>query len=274
MDLQNIWLSFLLTSLGGLTTVIGGLIAISGRKPGGRLLSLSMGFAAGIMLFVSFTEMLSESREHFERVLSGEFPVMGATFLAFFGGMILVTVISALLPEEAHNHVHVHECGGHHGTSLYRTGLITAAAISLHNLPEGISLHNLPEGLATFSATTAGLSLGLPLIIAVTLHNIPIGLSIALPVYAATGKKRRAVLISLLSGFVTVIGAGIGVLLLGAGENDLLMGALMGAVAGIMAVVALAELYPAAREHGSERSALYSLIAGMIFMAGAMLFLH
>ena len=264
MDLQNIWLSFLLTSLGGLTTVIGGLIAISGRKPGGRLLSLSMGFAAGIMLFVSFTEMLAESREHFERALSGDLPVEGATFLAFFGGMILVTVASALLPEEAHSHVHIHECGGHHATSLYRTGLITAVAISLHNLP---------EGLATFSATTAGLSLGLPLIIAVTLHNIPIGLSIALPVYAATGKKRRAVLISLLSGFVTVIGAGIGVLLLGGGVNDLLMGALMGAVAGIMVVVALGELYPAAREHGSERSALYSLIAGMLFMAGAMLFL-
>ena len=164
MDLQNIWLSFLLTSLGGLTTVIGGLIAISGRKPGGRLLSLSMGFAAGIMLFVSFTEMLAESREHFERALSGDLPVEGATFLAFFGGMILVTVASALLPEEAHSHVHIHECGGHHATSLYRTGLITAVAISLHNLP---------EGLATFSATTAGLSLGLPLIIAVTLHNIP-----------------------------------------------------------------------------------------------------
>ena len=266
MDGENILLAFLLTAAGGLTTVLGGLLAVSGRKPNRRLLSLSMGFAAGIMLFVSFTEMLSESKEHFERALSGEFAVEAAALAAFFGGMVLIAAIDALLPEKAHEHIHAHEheCGGHHGTSLYRTGLITMAAISLHNLP---------EGLATFSATATSLSLGLPLILAVTLHNIPIGLSIALPVYAATGKKRRAVLLSLLAGVVSVLGAALGLLLLGGGTSDILMGAMMGAVGGIMVFVALKELYPAAREHGSERSALYSLIAGMVFMAGAMLFL-
>lgn len=262
MSIQNILLSLLLTTLGGLTTVIGGFIAVSGKYPRKKLLSLSMGFAAGIMLFVSFTEMLSEGREYLEQVFEGGHSVDLAVFLSFFGGIAIIAIIDALLPDEASHHTHVHECGGHHNTSLYRTGLITMAAIGLHNFP---------EGLATFSATAVNLSLGLPLIVAVTLHNIPIGFSIAMPIYVSTGNKKKAVFISLLAGLITLVGAVTGALLFQGEINAMLLGVVFAAIAGIMVFVALKELYPAARENGNERSAIYSLIAGMAFMAGAML---
>jgi ZIP family zinc transporter len=144
-------------------------------------------------------------------------------------------------------------------------GLFTALAIAIHNFP---------EGLATFMATLDDPTVGLAIAIAVALHNIPEGISVSVPIYFATGNKRRAFGYSLLSGLAEPIGAVIGYLALRAILGPGIMGTLFGAVAGIMVYISLDELLPTSRAYGKGHDSLYGLLAGMAVMALSLLLLQ
>jgi ZIP family zinc transporter len=137
-------------------------------------------------------------------------------------------------------------------------GALTALAIAIHNFPEGI---------ATFIAAIKDPNLGIAITVAVAIHNIPEGVSVSIPVYYATGDKKKAFKLSFISGLAEPLGALVGFLILMPFLNDVIFGVVFATVAGIMVYIALDELLPAAREFGQAHLSIYGLIAGMMVMA-------
>jgi ZIP family zinc transporter len=276
--MENFWLALGLTAFAGLSTGVGSAIAFFARKTNYRFLSVATGFSAGVMLYVSFVEILPKA---VESLSEGNGEVAGNWYaaVAFFGGIILILAIDRFIPSAENPH----EIRGekqvdavHAGASrqelqeatpdkLHRMGLFTALAIAIHNFP---------EGLATFMATLDDPTVGLAIAIAVALHNIPEGISVSVPIYFATGNKRRAFGYSLLSGLAEPIGAVIGYLALRAILGPGIMGTLFGAVAGIMVYISLDELLPTSRAYGKGHDSLYGLLAGMAVMALSLLLLQ
>ena len=162
----------------------------------------------------------------------------------------------------------VHDHSGHH-RKLMRMGLFTALAIAIHNFP---------EGLATFLAALQDPTLGLAIAVAIALHNIPEGVSVSVPIFYATGDRRKAFIYSLLSGLAEPVGAGVAYLALrffvggeSGGIPPQVMGVLFGGVAGIMVYISLDELLPTSRAYGKGHDSLFGLLAGMLVMALSLL---
>ena len=139
-----------------------------------------------------------------------------------------------------------------------RTGVFTALAIAIHNFP---------EGLATFVSALQSPEVAIPIVIAIAVHNIPEGIAVSVPVYYATGNKKRAFFLSFASGLSEPVGALIGYLILMPFMSDVVYGVLFAAVAGIMVFISLDELLPSAREYGEHHLSIYGLVAGMAVMA-------
>ena len=266
MDQSNFLFAFALTLFAGLATGVGSLMAILTKKTSPRFLSASLGFSAGVMLYVSFAEILVKGQQTLVAAM-GHKPGAWATVGGFFGGILLIALIDNLIPSTENPHeVHtVEEMDGkseEHKAKLMRMGLFTALAIAIHNFP---------EGLATFTAAMSDPSLGIPVAVAIAIHNIPEGIAVAVPVYYATGSKKRAFRLSFLSGLSEPIGALVGYLLLRTFFNDTVMGLLFAAVAGIMVYISLDELLPSAREYGEHHVAIWGMVAGMAVMAVSLL---
>lgn len=265
MGFERVLLAFSLTLLAGMATGIGSLLALLLRKTSHRFLSVSLGFSAGFMIYVSFVEILAEARTS---LVQSWGPTRGswATLAAFFAGVMLIAVIDRLVPEVENPHEARHieqmqpgaRLNGLQSSKLMRIGFMSALAIAIHNFP---------EGLATFTAALQKPKLGLAIALAIAIHNIPEGIAVAIPVYCATGNRRKAFNLSLLSGLSEPLGAIIGYLILMPFLNDQTMGLLFAIIAGIMIYISLDELLPTAREYGSPHLAIYGLIAGMAVMA-------
>jgi ZIP family zinc transporter len=263
----NIWFAMGLAVLAGLSTGIGGLFVCLFRQVNAKVLSVALGFSAGVMIYVSFVEIFSESKEMLTAGL-GYTAGSWANMLAFFSGMLLIAVIDNLVPagENPHESRLVGEvenyCDLNHEGRLLRTGIFTALVIAIHNFP---------EGMATFISAMQEPSLGIAIALAIAIHNIPEGMAVAIPVYCATGSRKRALGLSFLSGLMEPAGAIITYILLMPFLNDTLFGILFAAVAGIMVFISLDELLPAAREYGEAHLSIYGLITGMAVMALSLL---
>jgi ZIP family zinc transporter len=143
-----------------------------------------------------------------------------------------------------------------------RMGIFTALAIAIHNFP---------EGLATFFGVLQDPAVGIAITVAIAIHNIPEGISVAVPIYFATGSRRRAFWLSFLSGVSEPVGAIIGYTILRPFFSPTVFGVLFASVAGIMVFVSLDELLPTAKEYGRGHVAIYGLIVGMAVMALSLL---
>jgi ZIP family zinc transporter len=108
---------------------------------------------------------------------------------------------------------------------------------------------------------------------AVAIHNIPEGVAVSLPVYYATGSRKKALLYSFGTGLFEPAGALLGYLCLRSCLNDLTFGVVFGLVAGIMVFISLDQLLPAAHKFGEHHRAIYGLVAGMLLMAVSLLLL-
>lgn len=256
-DPASVWVALGLTLLAGLSTGIGSLAALFTSRTNTRMLSVGLGFSAGVMIYVSFVEFLPLAQEGLG---------VWQTAAAFLGGMIAIAAIDRLVPfpQNPHEIRRVEEicnqagrgCGS---AGLYRTGIVTAGAIALHNMP---------EGMATFSSALLDPGLGVVIAAAIAIHNIPEGIAVSVPIYYATGSRTQAIGYSLLSGLAEPVGALIAFFILSPYMDAALSGAIFAVVAGIMVFVALDELLPAAREYGEAHLSIYGLIAGMALMAG------
>lgn len=264
MDNPHILTAFLLTLFAGLSTGIGSALAFFADRTNTKFLSISMGFSAGVMIYVSLVEIFDKARDSLTAVLG---PAGGnwATIGGFFGGVILIAIIDRLVPsgENPHEIRMVEELPSKNGrqkdmNGLYRTGMFSAIAIAIHNFP---------EGLATFLAAVEDPVLGIPIAVAVAIHNIPEGIAVSIPIYYATGSRKKAFFLSFLSGLAEPVGALLGFFLLMQFFSDVLFGVVFASVAGIMVFISLDELLPGAREYGEHHLSIYGLIAGMAVMA-------
>ncbi|MDP3448667.1 MAG: zinc transporter ZupT [Eubacteriales bacterium] len=266
MESSNVLFAFGLTLLAGLSTGIGSALSLLTKKTNTRFLSVALGFSAGVMIYVSFVEIFVKAKDTLVAAL-GEKPGTWATVGGFFLGILLIALIDKLIPQAENPHeVHtVEEMDGKseaHKANLMRMGLFTALAIAIHNFP---------EGLATFTAALKDPNLGIPIAIAIAIHNIPEGIAVAVPIFYATGSRKKAFWLSFLSGLSEPVGALIGYLLLSRFFNDVLFGIIFASVAGIMVYISLDELLPSAREYGEHHLAIYGLLAGMAVMALSLL---
>lgn len=279
--MDNFWIALALTALAGLSTGIGSMLAFFSKKSNAKFLAISLGFSAGVMIYVSMIEIFHKAQNALINEL-GQVKGSWVTVIALFGGMLLIAVIDRLIPSSENPHeLHSVEeicadCpeGSHHieqvqkraeaekNRKLLRMGLFTALAITIHNFP---------EGLATFVAALQEPQLAIPIVIAIALHNIPEGIAVSVPIYYATGSKKKAFFYSFLSGFSEPVGALVGYLILLPFMNAVLTGIIFALVAGIMVFIALDELLPSAREYGEHHLSIYGMVAGMMVMAFSLL---
>lgn len=286
MDSSRILFAFGLTLFAGLATGIGGLIAFFAKRTKTTFLAFSLGFSAGVMVFISFTEMLTEAGHLMNQTYNSE-TAAWLTFLSFVAGIGLSAAIDKILPSEGNPHELKRveqmnpgtrdpdkpECKGRkqhragHGPKdrkLMRIGTFTAIAIGVHNFPEGI---------ATFMSAMSDVTVGVSIAVAVAIHNIPEGIAVSVPVYYATGSKRKALAWSVLSGFSEPIGAITGYFILTMFNTDISLGYVFGMVAGIMVYISFDELLPAAHKYGKHHIAIYGLISGMIVIGLSLILL-
>lgn len=246
----NVAAALALTTVAGLSTIIGSLLGIFVKKPGPRFMALTLGFAGGVMILVSFVELLQGGIEAVG---------FGPAHVAFFVGMAGMFLIDFLIPHEYLAEHHRTEGDGR--GALMRTGLLVAL---------GLGIHNFPEGMATFAGALQDLSLGVAIAAAIALHNIPEGLAVSAPIYAATGSRRQAFLWSALSGVAEPVGAAVAALFLLPFLSDMLLGLVLAAVAGIMVFISLDELVPVARSFGQEHLSILGVGLGMAVMAASL----
>lgn len=266
MDTSTILIAFGLTLFAGLSTGIGSAIAFFAKKTNTGFLSVALGFSAGVMIYVSFVEILVKARTELVSEM-GTISGNWITVAAFFGGILLIALIDRMIPSienphEMHKVEEMYDEKAMKEKKLMRMGLFTALAIAIHNFP---------EGLATFTAAITDPSLGIAIAVAIAIHNIPEGIAVSIPVYYATGSKKKAFWLSLLSGLAEPVGALIGYLLLMPFLGPMVFGILFAVVAGIMVFISLDELLPAAEEYGEHHLSIYGLIAGMAVMAVSLL---
>lgn len=263
----NVLFAFGLTLFAGLSTGIGSAMAFFTKTTSTRFLSASLGFSAGVMIYISFTEILGKSMDLL-RDSYGLAPGSWYAILSFFGGILIIGIIDSLVPtfENPHEIRRVEDIGLQNETGrkngLLRMGLFMALAIAMHNFP---------EGLATFAAGMTDATIAIPIAVAIAIHNIPEGIAVSVPIYYATGNKRRAFFLSFLSGLAEPVGGLIGYLFLSTVLNESLLGILFGGVAGIMVFISVDELLPTAREYGHHHLSIYGLILGMAVMAVSLL---
>jgi len=276
--MNPVWIAMGLTLFAGMATGIGSIIAFAAKRTNYRFLSVATGFSAGVMLYVSFVEIFFKGLESLTETYGpGWGPwINGASF---FGGMLLIGVIDNLIPSYENPH-EIHEeketkalrnplptTRDNH--KLNRIGLFTALAITIHNFP---------EGLVTFLAALEDPALGVAIAVAIALHNIPEGISVSVPIFYATGNRRKAFTYSFLSGLAEPLGAAIGYLLIrfftgghDAGIPSNVMGLLFGGVAGIMVYISLDVLLPTSRAYGKGHDSLFGLVTGMLVIALSLL---
>ncbi len=273
MDTQTVLFAFGLTLFAGLSTGIGSALAFFARRTNTKMLSLALGFSAGVMIYVSFVEIMVKARDALTGEL-GEVTASWVTALSFFGGIAFIALIDKLVPsyENPHEMHSIEEMDAgmenlpkneaHDFDKLKRTGVFAAIAIAIHNFP---------EGLATFTAALTDPALGTAIAVAIAIHNIPEGIAVSIPLYYATGDRKKAFLYSFLSGLSEPVGALVGYLILMPFFTPTIFGILFASVAGIMVFISLDELLPAAEEFGEHHLSIYGLIAGMGVMALSLL---
>lgn len=267
MDLSNLWPAFGLTIFAGLSTGVGSALAFFGKQTNKTFLSLSLGFSAGVMIYVSLVEIFQKAQTSLRTAFSSDFTGSAVTVACFFGGMGVIALIDKLVPSYENPHEFpddpkavLSEEAMPSGKShpLYRMGIFSALAIAIHNFP---------EGLATFMAALQDPIMGVSIAVAIAIHNIPEGIAVSVPIFYATGSRRKALWFSFLSGLAEPVGAAIGFIILLPFLNEFLFGIIFAAVAGIMVYISLDELLPSAEKYGHHHHALYGLIGGMAVMA-------
>ncbi|NLC27344.1 MAG: zinc transporter ZupT [Campylobacteraceae bacterium] len=269
ISLETFLFAFMLTFLAGLSTSIGAVLAFFSKKDNYTILSIGMGFSAGVMIYVSFVEILVKSKEAFIEIYSSQAIGESLSILCFFAGIGLTAFIDKIIPQD----INPHEPKSNSqllelklenqvfilsDSALKRTGIFTALAIAIHNFP---------EGFATFISALENPTIGISIAFAIAIHNIPEGMAVSLPIYHATGDKKSAFWYATLSGLAEPVGALIGFFMLLPFMGEATLGVVFGIVAGIMIYISFDELLPAARVYGNAHTTIAGITLGMFVMS-------
>lgn len=266
-----VFLAFVITTGAGLATGIGAAVGLFAQRTNHLFLALALGFSAGVMIYVSFVEIVPKALTFLAEDRDDP-SALAWMSVAFLGGLLFMALLYRVLPDLDLPEPQEPALGSAGDVVavaapvdrvLLRAGLLVALAITLHNFPEGI---------AVFFLTLEDPSVGIPVGVAIALHNIPEGIAVAVPLYYALGKRSWAFLLGLASGLAEPLGAVIGYAILQPFITDTLLGVLFAVVAGIMVFISLDSLLPAARQYGNGQVVIYGVIAGMAVMAASLVF--
>lgn len=265
----------LLLSLGaGLCTGLGAAAALFLRRVDMRILTFALGTSAGVMVYVSFMELMPHALQ-----VMGGLPKY-VPILTFFGGMGLACLIDWLIPDDENPHEPPAQgdaaaaderdelCplqgeSGKVGEFSGVAGVRRSAWLFLL----AIGIHNFPEGMATAASALDSTGIAVSVALAVAIHNIPEGLVVALPLLYGTGSRRKAFWYGMLSGVAEPVGALLALLVLGPFLTPAVLGALFCLVAGIMVYIAFDELLPMAERWGHHHLSIAGVIVGMAVIA-------
>lgn len=256
---NGILIGFVLTAIAGLATAIGSVIAFFTKTTNTKFLAAALGFSAGVMIYISFVELLAGANNDLQQIFgkSGAFYALAA----FFGGIFISLAIDRLIPEYENPHEvrKVEDMEKNNGKKkLLRSGFLFAFAMALHNFP---------EGMATFVASLDNPATGVSIATAIAIHNIPEGITVSVPIYHATNSRKKAFMISALSGLAEPFGALIAFLFLLPFLSPALLSILFAGVAGVMVFISFDELLPLAEAYGEHHKTIYGFILGMLVMA-------
>jgi zinc transporter, ZIP family len=255
------WLALFVCIGAAAATILGGLSVFGSKKPDPRILAFGLAFAGGAMVYVSLVEIFAKSQTAFIEVFGTHNGYAFAT-LSFFIGVALIVFIDRLIPNPHASLDSVATSSSiaseHDKKYIANVGLLAALAITAHNFP---------EGMATFFATLDNPSIGAPLAIAIAVHNIPEGVSIAIPVYFATGSRKKALLACTISALAEPVGALLGYAVLAPFLSQTVYGVIFGVIAGVMVFLAIDELLPAARRYSKGHETVYGIVTGMALLA-------
>jgi len=250
MQFQEALIPLALATLAGLSTVIGSFIAMFMDRLKKKDMCVSLGFSAGVMIYVSFVDLLSTSIYDIGFLYAN---------LAFFGGIIFLMFIDKFVP---HNYILEHtgccDIKKKRNRKLMCAGVFTAL---------GIFIHNFPEGMAVFMSALKDIHLGIPLAVAIAIHNIPEGIAIAMPIYAATKSHTKAFWYSFLSGVAEPIGAILAFVIISPFLSPFILSVMLAFVAGIMIFISFDELLPLSFQEEHIHLAIIGILLGMVVMA-------
>lgn len=239
---MNTTIAFILSSIAGLSTILGSLIIFISKKRTLNFLIGGIAFASGVMFFLSILDLIPESINFLINNYKIK-PSILITLIFFVLGVCLSIAIDKLFPSTMNN------------KNLYKLGIITMI---------GITIHNIPEGIATFITTNENIKLGISITIAITMHNIPEGISIALPIYYYTKSKKKAIFYTIICAISEPIGAIIAYLFLK--PNYLTLGIVYAIIAGIMTYISMYELFPSITKYKRYRITYTFYILGLILV--------
>lgn len=264
---DNLLLAFGLTLMAGLATGIGSVLAFFTKTTNTKFLSLALGFSAGVMIYVSMIEIFVKAQDALVGAM-GDKLGNWATVGGFFGGMLVIALIDKLIPKRENPH----EIKKVEDMNLPDNAVKDPALLKMGTFAAlAIAIHNFPEGIATFTSALQDPALGIAIAVAIAIHNIPEGIAVSVPIYFATGSKKKAFKLSFLSGLSEPVGAIVAYLFLMPFLNDIMFGVIFAGVAGIMVFISLDELLPAAKKYDEAHLSIYGLIGGMAVMALSLL---
>jgi ZIP family zinc transporter len=248
--------ALLLALMAGLSTSIGSVIAFFIREPSPKIICVIMGFSAGVMILVSFMELLQKGIES-TNVFIG--------LLFFMGGMILMFLIDIFISHnyEFESSTETRAFESNESLKSFKNEKLQKTSILV---TLGIMIHNFPEGIATFVGTLESVELGIILAVAIAIHNIPEGIAVSIPIYSSTGSRKKAFYWSFLSGISEFIGALVCSFILFPFINDFIIAAMLAIVGGFMVYISLDELLPVSHSYGYEHLSIIGIMSGMFIM--------
>ncbi len=273
-------IALLLSTIAGLSTVLGGFVTFFIKENSLKFLSFGLGLSAGVMLFISLVDLYPEGGELIKAQMGENFLWLS---IIFFGiGILTAVLIDFFIPDHLQaqmfnrqiganeKHIDSTDCAQNENAvisigKIKRAGILTAIVVAIHNFP---------EGLATFFTASQNLMLGLGIVFAIAIHNIPEGMAISIPVYQATHSKRKAFLYSFLSGIAEPIGGLTGFLLIKAFFPNLCIGVLFSLVAGIMTYISLDTLLPLSKDYDTGHYSISGVVLGLLIMGCALIILE
>lgn len=279
--MENHYLTALiLSTIAGLSTVLGGFVTFFIKGNSLKYLSFGLGLSAGVMLFVSLVDLYPESCELIKNQMGDNFAWLSVFWFGI--GILTAVLIDYFIPDHIQAQMFTKQIGANEKCidsadcaenenaiipigKIKRAGIITAIVVALHNLP---------EGLATFTLASQDLMLGLGVVFAIAIHNIPEGMAISIPVYQATHSKRKAFFYSFLSGMAEPVGGVIGFIIISAFFPNLCVGILFALVSGIMTYISLDTLLPLSKDYDTGHYSISGIVLGLLIMGVALVFLH
>ena len=279
-----IWSIIGITALAGMGgTGLGGLVSCLFRKDSGKTVSLLLSYAAGVMTAVVCFDLLTEALHPDDANNDVGLVVMGVLM-----GYVIIALLNAWIDhktnhEVAHidenhprtadsleelthaNHLQEHREGRQPRSGLFLAGLVMAAAIALHNVPEGMVIG------ASFARSAKEMLLnrgGLTMAIVIGLHNVPEGMAVAVPLISGGMPKWRSVLVTALTGFPTILGAVLGFTLGAMGATALALS--LSFASGAMLYVVFGELLPESilmwRSKLPATATIFGMLTGLIII--------